>query len=80
MSVWEHKQITDKELNRSAYYRRWYRCDNSQCKTTIVHNDKFKVSNCKDVYLNPEVQKDEWLNPEPFEPGTIDPDEKPPWE
>jgi hypothetical protein len=41
----EHERITEKELARPFYYRRWYNCPNRKCKTTLIHADDFKVWN-----------------------------------
>jgi hypothetical protein len=39
----EHREIAAKELSKPFYFRRWYRCINRQCKTTLIMPDEFKV-------------------------------------
>jgi hypothetical protein len=41
----EHERITDKELARPFYYRRWCNCRSETCQTNIIHADEFKVWN-----------------------------------
>jgi hypothetical protein len=41
----EHERITEQELARPFYYRRWYNCPNNSCDTKIIHADEFKVWN-----------------------------------
>jgi hypothetical protein len=45
MTVFEHREMTDKLLRQSVYYSRWYRCDNPGCKTTLVMPPEFRVRN-----------------------------------
>jgi hypothetical protein len=39
----EHERITEKELARPFYYRRWYNCPNKDCKTTQIMQPEFRV-------------------------------------
>jgi hypothetical protein len=41
----EHERITEKEVAKPFYYRRWYNCRNKKCQTNIIHADEFKVWN-----------------------------------
>ena len=45
MTVFEHREMTEKLLRQPVYYSRWYRCDNPGCKTTQVMPPEFKVQN-----------------------------------
>ena len=45
----EHERITETELARPFYYRRWYNCRNRDCKTTTIMPDEFKVRNGNDA-------------------------------
>jgi hypothetical protein len=45
MQVREHRIIGSKQLRKRYYYRRWFRCMNVNCRTTIVHDDQFRVFN-----------------------------------
>lgn len=39
----EHRQINDELLQRSSYYRRWFRCTHADCRTTLVMLNEFIV-------------------------------------
>jgi hypothetical protein len=39
----EHTVITAKMLRQPFYYRRWYRCINPRCKTTMVMRDEDRI-------------------------------------
>jgi hypothetical protein len=41
----EHERVTEKELGKPFYYRRWYNCRNRDCRTTLIMPDEFKVWN-----------------------------------
>lgn len=41
--IWEHDKITQKELSRPFYYSRWFYCRNSNCKTTMIMDERYKV-------------------------------------
>jgi hypothetical protein len=41
----EHKAITEKELRRPFYYRRWHCCTNPHCKTTLIMPERYVVRN-----------------------------------
>jgi len=43
----EHVAITEKQLNQSIYYSRWFNCTNKKCRTTLIMPDRFKVFNKK---------------------------------
>src|SRR5215472_13651693 len=47
LQVREHVEITQRELARSAYYRRWFYCSYPDCRTTTVMFDEDRVSNRK---------------------------------
>lgn len=39
----EHRQITEKHLNQSYYFSRWFYCRNPHCIVTLHMAEKFKV-------------------------------------
>jgi len=39
MLAFRHQQITKKQRQQPFFYRRWFRCYNVACKTTIVQFD-----------------------------------------
>jgi hypothetical protein len=41
--VREHQGLTEKQQRQPFYYARWYRCTNSQCRTTLIMPEEFKV-------------------------------------
>jgi hypothetical protein len=41
----EHRAITDRELRRPFYYRRWFYCRNPRCRTTVIVHDRYRVFN-----------------------------------
>jgi hypothetical protein len=43
MQIREHERITEKHLLQPFYYSRWHSCMHRDCRTTIVHDDRFKV-------------------------------------
>ncbi|MGA8158486.1 MAG: hypothetical protein WB822_20245 [Rhodoplanes sp.] len=43
MQIREHVAITEKMLRQAAYYKRWYCCMNSKCRTTLVMPEEFRV-------------------------------------
>jgi hypothetical protein len=43
----EHAVITERELRKPYYFRRWFRCINRKCKTTLIMPDEFKVYTAK---------------------------------
>jgi hypothetical protein len=44
----EHRDISERELRKPYYFRRWFRCINGRCKTTLIMPDEFKVRNGRD--------------------------------
>ena len=43
MEIHEHNSVGDKQLRQPFYYRRWFRCANKSCKTTLVMPERYKV-------------------------------------
>jgi predicted RNA-binding Zn-ribbon protein involved in translation (DUF1610 family) len=41
--IWEHSRITDKHKSQFFYYRKWYRCPNLDCSTTVITREEDKV-------------------------------------
>jgi hypothetical protein len=41
----KHTTITDKQLRQPFYFKRWYNCTNTECKTGIFMLDDWKVIN-----------------------------------
>jgi hypothetical protein len=41
----EHACISNRELRRPYYYRRWFMCRNSDCRTTTIVPARFQVFN-----------------------------------
>ena len=39
----EHIKTTEVELRKPFYYSRWFYCQNTSCKTTLIMPDRFKV-------------------------------------
>lgn len=38
-----HIEITAKQLRGPFYYQRWFNCTNSECSTTLIMKERFKV-------------------------------------
>jgi hypothetical protein len=55
----EHTTITEKELSRPFYYRRWFNCTNPRCRTTLVMPERFKVY--REAEPEPKTETQEWL-------------------
>jgi hypothetical protein len=78
----EHERISEKELAKQFYYRRWYNCGNAKCQTQIIHADEFKVFNENkaqrphDVVATPTERRDS--APERLDP--VSAGAPPPWE
>jgi hypothetical protein len=82
-----HAKITQKQLRQPFYYSHWYWCANPECKTTIIHDDRFKVVNpghesqFKGKQHKPVKAFKRYVsNPEPWPETPVGKDEKPPWE
>lgn len=45
----EHKQVVLRRSTKPNYYKRWFYCLNPNCKTTVIHDGKYKVT-IKDKY------------------------------
>jgi hypothetical protein len=43
MAVFQHAKIGEKQVKQRYYYSKWFRCFNRKCKTTIVHQDRFRI-------------------------------------
>jgi hypothetical protein len=43
MEIHEHNSVGDKQLRQPFYYKRWFRCTNKSCKTTLVMPERYKV-------------------------------------
>jgi len=41
----EHIQVTERELAKSSYYSRWFKCTNRDCTTTMIMPAEFIVRN-----------------------------------
>jgi hypothetical protein len=39
----EHIEVTAKHLRQAYYYRRWFRCTNPDCRTTLIMPDRYRV-------------------------------------
>jgi hypothetical protein len=46
MRIFEHRQIGRKQRAQPFYYRRWFRCTNEACQTTLVMPECYRVWNC----------------------------------
>ena len=42
-TIRQHVAITAKELAKPFYYRRWYICENRDCRTTMIMPEDCKV-------------------------------------
>lgn len=85
MEVRVHKRITPRMLRQPYYYSRWHNCYYRDCKTTIVHLDKFKVYPIERLKTTREEHKiKSWLDelaPEEQERLiAVQNQLKPPWE
>jgi hypothetical protein len=62
MQIREHDKICRKQLRKSYYFRRWFRCMHRNCKTTIVHREEYKVVNTKIAKITRQAdrQRAEW--------------------
>jgi hypothetical protein len=63
LQVREHGRIRAKQLRQPYYYSRWFCCTHSDCKTTTVTRDDFKVwSNPTDaaVHQTSKYRSTEW--------------------
>jgi hypothetical protein len=45
MQVREHDLIREKHLRQPYYFKRWFYCRHSECKTTLVMREEHKVWN-----------------------------------
>jgi hypothetical protein len=45
MEVREHSRIREKHLQQPYYFTRWYRCIHRDCRTKLVMDEQFKVTN-----------------------------------
>ena len=69
----QHNSVGDKHLRQPFYYRRWFRCTNGSCKTTLVMPERYKV-------INSIVRSDQGSNNMIEQPEPVDPNERPPRE
>jgi hypothetical protein len=71
--IHEHNGIGDEQLRKPFYYKRWFRCTNKSCKTTLVMSERYKV-------FNSSVRSDPGSDNMIVQPDPADPNERPPWE
>jgi hypothetical protein len=57
MAVFQHAKIGEKQLKQRYYYSKWFRCFNRECKTTIVHQDRFRIYPNRVIDSKPSTQK-----------------------
>lgn len=78
-----HKSVTSKQLRQPFYYKEWYYCLNSKCKTTLIMQERHKIFNKNYTpFLSPPNDlsaetKDRLLAIQQQFPSS---GEKPPWE
>jgi hypothetical protein len=45
MAIFAHREVNERQKRAPFFYRRWYRCYNASCKTTLVMRDEDRVWN-----------------------------------